>query len=84
MEITNITLEGKPVENKGSSKSLKNICCPECNEPMKHYLIDHNLEKMYTVIACPKHPYVAWEDVFEKTDIPDVSQDWKNEDKRFN
>jgi hypothetical protein len=83
MELENITFKEKPVENKGSSRNLKDNFCPECKKPMKRYLISHDLYKMYTIVACPKHPYVIWEDVFKKVDDISVSQDWTNMDERF-
>ena len=84
-EITNLSLKGNPVENKGSCRNLNSICCPICicGKEMTHKLINHDLERMYTLVSCDDHPLIAWEDCFNKRDRPDVSQDWTNCDKRF-
>ena len=82
MELTEITSDGKPCINKGSTSLLNSNKCPDCGEKMVRALVSHDLIKMYTVVYCPKHPLVVWEDVFDKRDI-DTSQDYTNSDKRF-
>lgn len=82
-EITNLTLSGVYVENKGTCRNLEDIYCPICGKEMTHTLESHDMNKMYTVVSCDDHPLIAWEDVFEKVYQPEVSQDWRNCDKRF-
>jgi len=81
-KIKDLNINGKTVKNMGSSSQLVSTRCPKCGKKMEHYLMSHDLYTIYTLITCPKHRFVAWEDVFDKPEI-NTSQNWTNCDKRF-
>ena len=83
-KIKGLKYGGKPVELINSVKNLEDNKCPEprCGKVLERHLIDNTIDKMYTIVACPAHPYKAWADIFSKTSYAHV-QDWTNRDKRF-